>query len=49
VLLVRCQNLSAVPAVRALCQNLAAPVETPHASRPLFTDMVSALHAEPAW
>jgi len=49
VLLVRCQSLSAVPAVRALCQNLAAPVETPHASRPFFTDMVSALHAEPAW
>jgi hypothetical protein len=49
VLLVRCLNASAVPAVRTLCQNLAAPAETQQAPRPFVTDMASALHAEPAW
>jgi hypothetical protein len=49
VLLVRCLNASAVPTVRTLCQNLAAPAETQHSSSPFITDMASALHAEPAW
>jgi hypothetical protein len=50
VLLVRCLNTDAIPAVRNACQQLSVPLET---SRPPVStaslDLASALHAEPAW
>ncbi|MCB1276179.1 roadblock/LC7 domain-containing protein [Prosthecobacter sp.] len=50
VLLVRCQNIDAIPFVRAASQNLAKPITT--RIRPVSTpshDLADALHAEPAW
>ncbi len=50
VLLVRCHNIEAIPAVRSACQHFAAPLESarPPASTATL-DLASALHAEPAW
>ena len=50
VLLVRCQNMDVIPAVRSACQDLAKPITT--RIRPVSApalDLSDALHAEPAW
>lgn len=49
-LLVRCQNVDVIPAIRSACQNFAKPVTT--RVRPVSAPtlgLTDALHAEPAW
>jgi len=50
VLLVRCQNTDAIPALRTACEGLAKPITTRirPVSAPSF-GLADALHAEPAW
>ena len=50
VLLVRCQDTSAIPAIRTACEGLATPITT--RIRPVSVpslDLSDAMHAEPAW
>ena len=50
VLIVRCQNTDAIPAVRSACQQFATPLESaPPPASTTSLDLASALHAEPAW
>jgi hypothetical protein len=50
LLLVRCQNEDAIPALRAASQSLNLPVEASESgtTAPML-DLAAALHAEPAW
>lgn len=51
ILLIRCQTVEALPAIRSLCLSPASPASPSprNAPPPVTHDLASALHAEPAW